>query len=254
MSKDIVSYELRDGVAVLGMDDGKANALSHELVDQLVAALDRAEAEAKSVLMVGRAGKFCAGFDLRTMMSGVDAARELVRHGAEMYLKIFELTLPVVMACTGHAVAGGAVTTINPTYGPSEVRFQLEDARASILVTVPMFLETALAAAEGTDVTEVVVMGAGEGATPMRELFAAPIEQVAVDFAESTVVLPYSSGTTGLPKGVLTLSIRCGLVQKSLGRRCVARRRWSARSSQALNMNSLLSVTGWSRARPRFVS
>jgi len=103
----------------------------------------------------------------------------------------------------GAAVAGGAVTTINPTYGPSEVRFQLQDAGASILVTVPMFLETALAAAEGTDVTEVVVMGAGEGATPMRELFAVPIEQVVVDFAESTVVLPYSSGTTGLPKGVM---------------------------------------------------
>ena len=59
----------------------------------------------------------------------------------------------------GAAVAGGAVTTINPTYGAEEVRFQILDAGASLLVTVPMFLETALAAIEGTAVTEVVVIG-----------------------------------------------------------------------------------------------
>jgi len=104
----------------------------------------------------------------------------------------------------GVAVAGGAVTTINPTYGAEEVRHQLQDAGATMLFTVGMFAETALAAIEGTDVTEVIVMGdPAPGTTAMAELFGAPIEQVAVDPATHTVVLPYSSGTTGLPKGVM---------------------------------------------------
>jgi acyl-CoA synthetase (AMP-forming)/AMP-acid ligase II len=108
----------------------------------------------------------------------------------------------------GVAVAGAAVTTINPTYGAEEVRHQLQDAGASMLFVVPMFLEVARAAVEGTDVTEIVVMGASsdaaaEGTTSMSAMFGDPIEQVAVDVASHTVVLPYSSGTTGLPKGVM---------------------------------------------------
>jgi len=104
----------------------------------------------------------------------------------------------------GVAVAGGAVTTINPTYGAEEVRHQLQDAGATMLFTIGMFAETAVSAAEGTDVTEVIVMGdAAPGTTAMAEVFGDPIEQVAVDPATHTVVLPYSSGTTGLPKGVM---------------------------------------------------
>jgi acyl-CoA synthetase (AMP-forming)/AMP-acid ligase II len=101
------------------------------------------------------------------------------------------------------AVAGGTVTTINPTYGAEEVRFQLQDAGASLLITVPMFVDVATAGMEGTDVTNLYVMGDVDGVAPMSDLFGEPIEQVAVDVHDDVVVLPYSSGTTGLPKGVM---------------------------------------------------
>ncbi len=105
-----------------------------------------------------------------------------------------------------HAVAwaGGTITTINPTYTASEVAHQLRDSAADILITVPMFLETAQEAAKDAANQTVVVMGdAADGAEALSSFYGAPIEaQVPVDLDEHSVVLPYSSGTTGLPKGV----------------------------------------------------
>ncbi len=104
-----VAYEVRDQVAVIRMDDGKANALSPVMLEALSAALTRASEEAKVVVLLGRPGRFSAGFDLKVMMSSPEAASALVRIGADLYLRLLLHPQPVVMGVTGHALAGGVL-------------------------------------------------------------------------------------------------------------------------------------------------
>ena len=104
-----VTFELRDRVALVQMDDGKANALSYSLMEALDEALDRAGREAAAVVLTGRRGRFCAGFDLAEMMGGVDRVRALVSRGADLMMRLYGLPMPLVTACTGHALAGGAL-------------------------------------------------------------------------------------------------------------------------------------------------
>ena len=104
----------------------------------------------------------------------------------------------------GVATAGCTITTINPTYTSYEVNKQLLDSGARLLVTIPMFLEVATEGAKGTSVEGIYVLGEPTGdAHPVTELFGPVLEeQVPVD-PDDVVCLPYSSGTTGLNKGVM---------------------------------------------------
>ncbi|MGE5184034.1 MAG: enoyl-CoA hydratase-related protein, partial [Acidobacteriota bacterium] len=106
------TYTLEDSLAVVRMDDGKANALSVEMIDALLAALQRAEGEAKAMVLAGRPERFCAGFDLRVMMSGPEQATALLKRDSELLLKLYDAAIPLVIACTGHALAGGALVVL----------------------------------------------------------------------------------------------------------------------------------------------
>jgi 4-coumarate--CoA ligase len=103
----------------------------------------------------------------------------------------------------GVAWGGGTVTTINPTYTAPEIHHQLVDSGAVMLVTIPAFSELAQSAIVGTGVRDLVVIGAESGLSleaVMGEILPA---QAPVDLDGDIVVLPYSSGTTGRPKGVM---------------------------------------------------
>ena len=107
---EIVSFAVRDGVATLTMDDGKANALSLAMSQALDAGLDRSAKEAKVVVIRGRAGVLCGGFDLK-VIRGNDAAQSTAMREAGMRLlaRLYMLPQPLIFACTGHSVAAGGL-------------------------------------------------------------------------------------------------------------------------------------------------
>jgi enoyl-CoA hydratase len=95
-------------IALIRMDDGKANAINFEMIAALNAALDTAEAEAKAIVLAGRDGRFSGGFDLNAFASlGADGVYKLLDAGAELLVRLYGGPLPVVAACTGHAIAMG---------------------------------------------------------------------------------------------------------------------------------------------------
>jgi enoyl-CoA hydratase len=110
MTDSLVTLELDGSVGIIRIDDGKANAISHDLGRQFHDALTEAEQQEVSALaIVGREWKFSAGFDLATMKSSQEAARDLLRVGAELASRIYAFPAPVVLGVTGHALAMGAI-------------------------------------------------------------------------------------------------------------------------------------------------
>ena len=157
------------------------------------------------VMIDGPTGRALTGamlLDLIRRLAGGLTARAL---GPGRVIAIMAPNIPEYAAVFhGVAYAGGTITTVNPLYTADELRFQLNDARADILITIPAFLDTAQAAIVGTAVTGIFVLGDADGAMPFSNLLGVPqMAQTPVDLNSHTVVLPYSSGTTGLPKGVM---------------------------------------------------
>lgn len=107
---DFVKFTVADRIATLTMDDGKANAFGLDMTMALCAALDRAEKEAEAVIITGRPGVLCAGFDLKVIRGGDATAQAKMRAGGvDALLKCYLHPLPIIFACPGHSVAAGAL-------------------------------------------------------------------------------------------------------------------------------------------------
>lgn len=103
------TIEIKDEIAVLTMDDGKANAINPPMLEALHACLDRAEKEAKVLIMTGREGRFSGGFDLKLMMSlPGNEVKALVDGGGKLAHRLYSFPMPVIGACNGHGIAMGS--------------------------------------------------------------------------------------------------------------------------------------------------
>jgi enoyl-CoA hydratase len=135
-----VTYEYSDGVSTIVMDDGKVNAMSVAMMQEINAALDQAQEDESVVILAGRDGLFSAGFDLAVFKQGVEPLVEMLRAGARLAERLLSFPFPVVAACSGHAIAMGSFLLMS-----SDVRiaadgpFKIGMNEVAIGMTLPYF-------------------------------------------------------------------------------------------------------------------
>ena len=138
MSK--ANLSVNDGIALLTLDDGKANALGFDMQADISAALDEAEAKGDVLVITGRAGVTSAGFDLKVMREQPDKVNDMVTGGGLLLTRLFDFPKPVIIASTGHAIAAGALLMLTGDYrlgieGDSQYGLNV----TAIGMTLPLF-------------------------------------------------------------------------------------------------------------------
>ena len=160
----------------------------------------------KPALIDGPSGRTLTYGQLRAAIGKVAASLAARGFGKGDVFSIYSPNIPEY-AVIFYAVTtvGGVVTTTNPLYTADELAHQLKDSGAKFLITIPAFLDKAGQAAQAAGIEEVFVFGEAEGATSFSDLLRGEgeVPEVEIDPHEDLAVLPYSSGTTGLPKGVM---------------------------------------------------
>ena len=187
MTNPVLTYTLEGTTAVVRMDDGKANALSDAMIDALLDSLARADKEATAIVLTGRPDRFCAGFDLKIMMSGPDNAKALLRRGADLLMKLYGVPIPLVIASTGHALAGGALVLLT-----GDVRIGASGAFRIGLNEVSIGLPVPVLAME---LARDRILGAELGRATLQAQIYSPEEAARVGYLDTVVtddVLPHA--------------------------------------------------------------
>lgn len=189
-----VTVERLESVLVVHLDDGKANALSATMIAAISTALDEAEADDTigAVVLHGRPGRFCAGFDLSVMRGGDFAAvATLVSDGGELVRRLYGSSVPIVAASTGHALAAGALillgcdvrvgADIDCKIGLNEVAIGMVLPAWAITIAQERLsrrhIQLAVATAQVTDGAGAVQAGFLDVVVPEAEVLPAAIEK-----------------------------------------------------------------------------
>ena len=113
---DLIDYALDNGIATLTLQNGKVNAISPDLIARFNQCLDQAEQDRAVVIITGREGILSGGYDLKVMTSGPENAVSLVRLGSTLSARLLSHPYPVIVACSGHAIAKGAFLLLSADY------------------------------------------------------------------------------------------------------------------------------------------
>lgn len=113
---ELVTYKKVKDYALLTLDNGKANAISHDVIDQFNQCLDQAEKDSLVVVITGTPGMLSGGYDLAVMRQSMESAMELVEKGSTLSKRLLSFPRPVIVACSGHAVAKGAFLLLSADY------------------------------------------------------------------------------------------------------------------------------------------
>lgn len=137
---DLLDLDVCDGVATITLDDGKANAFSHAMMQGISDALDFAAEKATVTVIQGRRGVLCGGFDLKVIRGDPKDVPALVQAGAQLLMKAWLHPQPLVIGVTGHAVAAGALLALTGDYRVGvEGDFRIGLNETAIGLMLPVF-------------------------------------------------------------------------------------------------------------------
>ena len=113
---EFTTYQQEENYSIITIKNGKANAISHEVIDEINASLDTAEKAQKVVILTGQEGIFSAGYDLKVMTASAESAKELVTKGSTLSLRMLSFPMPIIIASSGHSIAKGAFLLLSADY------------------------------------------------------------------------------------------------------------------------------------------
>ena len=181
-----ITYTTTETHATITINNGKVNAISHEVIDDLNEALNQAENEQKVVILTGKEGILSAGYDLKTMTASADAAKALVMKGSQLVHRMLSFPLPIIGACNGHAIAKGAFLLLGCDYrigvegdfkiGLNEVQIGMTMHHAGIAIArarlSPVYLDRSVINAELYKPQDAVTAGFLDLVVPPAQLEA----------------------------------------------------------------------------------
>jgi enoyl-CoA hydratase len=206
MMTEVVATKIENNVATITIQNGKVNAISHQVIADINQALDQAEAAKAVVVITGTPGMLSAGYDLNVMRESMSKAMELVQKGSTLSRRLLSFPYPVLVACPGHAVAKGAFLLLSADYrigvdgafkiGLNEVAIGMSMHDAGVELArgrlAPVFFNRSVILAEMVNPQDAVTMGFLDKVVPENE-FSATVNFIAQSMTKLDMKAHYNT-------------------------------------------------------------